>query len=660
MLTGERPFAGDSELLVSRAILEDDPAMPSAANPEVPATLDALVRSLLAKDRDRRPRTADQVVAALGGPPSTDSHLMTATAGRALWRGRPRPAWSVRNIAVGAAVLVAVAAAVAWLATRPGERRFDRVAVMPFEDFTGDPTREHLAESVPSALLARLATIDGLSVVARSEAWGLSRAGAEPREMGRRLGADFLVEGAVSAEPGGVELTATLLDTATAEVLWSHTASGPVADLPRLQAELADRLVSLMSITTSPSERERLTDDPARRFAAYDDLVRAERALDAATDATGAAPAIELYRQSVRGDPEFALGWAGLSEALWVRGRREGRTESLVEAEDAARRSLDLEPTLPAGQVALARVLRDTGRSEEAGAELEAALAVHAHPEEVHLELAQSYRRVGDMDAAEDALRAATAVAPQEWLAWARLGELLWLQGEYEAARDAYIRSVDVAPAGVTLPREDLVGIEVSMGRFDAAIEAADRLPRPIESSNLASNIGTAFFFSDRPDRMARAEEYYRLAVRLAPRNDRVRRNLADVLAHVGRADEAREEYAAALHIVEERLTADPENPDLRLRRAFFAARSDDCVAALAWAEPLRSELAGIADAVHQLAYVDALCDRREAALDGIRTALELGVSPEIVRAEDEFASLRDDPEFRRLVGASGLSATDR
>jgi tetratricopeptide (TPR) repeat protein len=447
------------------------------------------------------------------------------------------------------------------------------------------------------------------------------------------------------------KLTATLLDTATAEVLWSHTESGPSAELSRLQDELADRLVRLLSITTSPRERRRLADDPARCVAAYDDLVRADRALDAATDATGTAPVIELYRQVVRRDPGFALGWAGLSEALWLRGRREGRTESFEEAEEAARRALELDPALPAGKVALARVLRDTGRREAANAELEAALAAHARPEEVHLELAQSYRRVGDADAAEDALRAATAVAPREWLGWTELGDLLWFRGEYEAAREAYTRSAAVAPEGVTLPRDNLIGVDVSLGNFDEAIEAAEGLSRPIESANLASNIGTAYYFSDRPDRMARAEEYYRMAVRIAPRNDRVRRNLADVLAHVGRDEEARAEYAAALGVVEERLAADPEDPDLQLRRAFFAARSGDCVAALAWAESLRSELATVADAVHQLAYVDALCGRRDAALEGVRRALELGVSPEIIASEDEFASLRGDPEFRELVG---------
>ncbi len=652
MLTGGRPFAGDSELLVSRAILEDDPPPPSVANSEVPATLDELVRSLLAKDRDRRPRSAAQVVAALGGPPSTDSHLMTATARRALWRAGPRTTRRLRAAVVGVVATLAVVASVAWLVTRTGDVRLDRVVVMPFDDFTGDPAQAHVAEGVASTLLGRLAEIDGLSVVARSEAWNLARSGAEPRDVGRRLDAGLLVEGAVGAEPGRLELTATLLDTATAEVLWSTTESGPVADLPRLQDELADRLVRLLSIATTPYERRRLQDDPARCFAAYDDFVRAERALDAATDATGTAPAVELYRQAVRRDPEFALGWAGLSEALWSRGRREGRREAFGEAEEAARRALELDPALPDGEVALARVLRETGRQEEATAELEDALAGHVHPEEVHLELAQSYRRVGDMDAAEDALRAATAVAPRQWMGWTELGNLLWARGEYQAAREAYTRSAEVAPEDVTLPRDNLIAVDVSLGNFDAAIEAAERLPPPIESANLASNIGTAYYFSDRPDRMQRAEEYYRLAVRLAPRNDRVRRNLADVLAHVGQEDEARAEYAAALDIVEERLKADPEDPDLRLRRAFFAARSGDCVAALAWAQDLRSELATVADAVHQVAYVDALCGRREAALDGIRRALELGVSPEIIGSEDEFASLRGDPEFRRLVGA--------
>jgi serine/threonine-protein kinase len=652
MLAGVRPFLGANEITVSNAIVHDEPTPLRAHRAEAPEELLSLVDRLMRKDPDDRPQSAHDVVAALGGPPSTDSRLATMTLGRDTpTTGHRR--FAPRHWEWGLGVLVAVAigvAAVWWAVGRgAGPPPYDRVAVMPFADYTEGAANTRLGDSVASRLIVTLAGgLPGLQVSPRTEAWAYQAEGLEPQQLARRLGVGTIVEGAVSQRGDQLELAASLIDGRTGQMIRTEREQGDAAELAELEDALARSLVRLLEIILSPYEQRRLGEDPNRTFAAYDLFLKAERQLETATDKTGILPAIELYRQAVRRDPEFALAWSGLSEAQWVRARIRGVVEAMGDAEEAARHAVELDPTLPEAHLALAQVLRDTGRVTEAQAELDTALEFHSRPDEVQRELADNLERVGDMEAAEAALRAAAAVAPSSWENWDALGRLLWRQAQYEEAFNAFTEAAGVAPPGVTTPREKIVASLVSMGEFDAALEAAEAIPRPITSATLASNIGTAYFFTGR---LAEAEAYYRMAVDLRPRSVDVHRNLADALDAQGRTGEARAEYAEARRLVEQQLHQDPDDVELALLGAFLAAKSGDCAAATAWADRLAAGSPGTADVVHQVAYVDALCGRRRQALDRIGEALRLGVPADIIRNEPEFESLHSDPEFRALVG---------
>ena len=654
MLTGSRPFDARSEPAVMHAILENSPPPPSSLRPEVPEALDDLVGRLLTKDRSVRLAPAEAVVEVLSGRSTAVAEMGTTTAlavsPRRARRWR-RPAMLVAGavIAVGA-VLGAVFGFGSLIGGHdPGYRS---LAVMPFENFTGDSAKDFLADGIASGLITRLGELDGLEVVGRSEAWRLRGSELAAKQIGARLGVGVLLEGGVAESRDHLIVTTNLVDVRTGRVVWSEQMEGAEDDLLALEQRIADRLVRVLAISLSPHERQRLARDPTRSFAAYELYLKGERLLETATDTAGVTPAVELYRQALQLDGDFALAWAGLSEALWERARRDGSKEALTEADAAAHKALELDPELPAAQIALARVLRESGQYQASISELEAALARNPNPAEAWRELASSYERVGDLQAAEDALRSATAAAPKGWRNWNELGGLLWSLGRYDEARDAFEQAAKLAPPEISRPRENLAAVEISQGHFDAALDAYAKVPTPITSSTLASNIGTAFYFSKRTDRFRRAEEYYRLAVRLNPRSDQVRRNLADVLLKLGRRGDAEREYRQALTLVEDRLTTDPNDRELKLRRAFYAARAGQCKDAIRWAGELAVELPGTAENTHRLAYVFALCGRREEALEQLHRAVEAGVSPEVLREEDEFATLRSDPEFKKLVEA--------
>ncbi len=395
-----------------------------------------------------------------------------------------------------------------------------------------------------------------------------------------------------------------------------------------------------------------MAQDADESHLAYDYFVTGTRFLDTRDEPRGPDSAAENFRQALRVMPDFALAHVGLSEALWQIYYRDGSGEALAEAEREAETACRIDPELPTAKVALARIHRVTGRQDAAIRELEDVLATHPRPDEAYRELAESYERVGNLDEAESAFRAATALRADDWSNWNSLGAFLMINGRYDDALAAFERSAELAPPEITRPKLQLATFHLSMGRFDEAIDDYERIPETSRDPAMASNLATAYFFSDRPDKWEQAEKYYLLAVRLNPRDAVYQSNLGDLYTAVDRGEEARDRYLRARALVEERVADDPDNPGLLNELADYSAKGGDCEKALSLTDELRLALPDTGPSAHRLAYVFAMCGDDDAAMDTIRRAVELGEPTEIIRQEDEFRALHARPDFISLVGA--------
>ncbi|MDX1643045.1 MAG: protein kinase [Thermoanaerobaculia bacterium] len=656
LLTGKYPFNGDYDQALQRSILEDEPQPPSEVSPDLPQYIDAVMSRLLAKDREERFHSAGEISQVLRSLEQAEASevptQLQLPKTKKKRRFDPRLAW--RPIVL--LVLVVAVLTLGWLALQSDRESsatdIQTVAVMPFSNYTGDPSKTYISDGIAAALITALSELRGLRVVGRSEAWALRDRGHGARELGERLGADTLLEGAVQGAEESIEVTANLIDVGTGGLLWSETVEGSSDALPDLTRRIAQRLTDVLEVRLSERERRRLKRDPTQSFQAYDYYLRGQSFLTDRYAPENLDAAVELFRQAIRVDPGFALAHVALSETYWEIWFRDGDSAALEEARREAEIALDLDPELPAGLVALARVERAAGEIDDSIGALEDALKDHPDPAAAHRELALSYERAGDFESAERALRAATLVGAGDWKNWNLLGAFQWRMGRYEDARQSFETAIDLAPEDVHVPHRNLGGNEISLGNWEQAIEVLERIPRAHLSYSMASNLGTAYYFSARPDRLEKASEYYALAARLNPRSDQIRRNLADVYMELGELDRARAQYLEALRLVDEKLAADPEDWNLRLLRSFYAARASDCDEALDGLERLSSDLPQSGLTAHRRAYVYALCGEREEALEAIAEAIEMGVQPELLRAEPEFAALHDDPRFERLVGS--------
>ncbi len=362
-----------------------------------------------------------------------------------------------------------------WKGFNRTEPPLRSLAVLPFANLSGDPGLDQLSDAVSSGLITTLREFEGLQIVGRSESW--NRADTSPDGLLRDLDVGAVVNGEIQQDGAGLRNTVSLTDTTTGFVLWSHTYATTANQAFRTQRSIAKDLQSYLSIPLTVGDRRRMAERTDGSHAAYDYYVTGQRFLNAEDDARGPDSAAENFRQALRIMPDFVLAHVGLSEALWQVYYLDGNRATLDEAESEAETACQIDPDEPTAQVALARILRTTGRQDAAIEQLEDVLARHPRPDEAYRELGRSYERVGDLDEAEAAYRAATALNAGDWSTWNSLGTFLMIQGRYEEALASFERAAELATPEITRPKQQLATYHLHMGRFDAAIDAYERIP---------------------------------------------------------------------------------------------------------------------------------------------------------------------------------------
>ncbi|MGB5402105.1 MAG: protein kinase [Thermoanaerobaculia bacterium] len=649
MSTGSHPFGRDTSADVISAILTANPPPVTEIKEDIPRHLARVIRHCLEKEPSQRFQTALDVRNELVGLREEVSGGTAPVSSASLFPAEPRKRQNLwmSFAAIAALLLVVVGGFLWWRNRAPQPQDLRTLAVLPFANLTGDPENDHLGEVFSSGLMDKLSDLHGVQMVGRSELAGLVEDQAAASEIGKRLGVGSVVEGEILSEGERQRVVVNLTDTATGFVLWSERYTTDPSDLLGLEETVARGLEAFLSIPLTPKERRRLADNPAALTRAYAHYVRGQRFLDQADDPRGPESAADNFRQAIRLHPDLALARAALSEALWQMYHRDLDEQLLEQAGEQARLALEEDPDLAAAHVALARVLRSTGQVSASIEALEEALEDHPSPDQAYRELAESYERVGELEEAESYYKTAAALNESDWVNWNRLGALLAELGRYEEARSAFQNAIRVAPDHIYRPLENLGTIYLYEADYESAIDTYERIPRPIPYALLASNMATAYFFKGDMDK---AVEYFAMAVELDPKEAELRRNYGDVLLRMGDLEAAEAEYREAVVLMDAKLSVSPGDGVLQRRRAMYSAKAGDCESAVPAAVALKSGQPQTSYSAHDFAYVFALCGDRDLALEAIRQAIDLGISPELISQEDEFTSLRDDPAFRDLT----------
>lgn len=327
MTAGTRPFNGQTAFELSAAILNNPPApLPG----DVPPPLRALIERCLAKEVDRRYRSAADVRSALDDIPVGGVRVSRR---RALG-------------GVAAVTLVAVAAVRTWRLFPAAP--VHTLAVLPFDNPAQDSDLEYLCEGIADSLIKQTSRLRSLQVRNLTAVLSVTRL-ADASARGRQLGVATVLTGTLQREGARLRISTRLVDVATGRSVWTRQYDRDAGDLLEIQDEIATAIMDdglRLSLTTE--ERTNLVRHPTTDGDAYDLYLQARYLQRRATEDDYLYSRELLQRALVR-DPKFALAYAALSGnyAMMITDGLERPATAWPQVRRYIRQALDIDPELP-------------------------------------------------------------------------------------------------------------------------------------------------------------------------------------------------------------------------------------------------------------------------------------------------------------------------
>jgi tetratricopeptide (TPR) repeat protein/TolB-like protein len=639
-LGGRRPFDAESRLSMMQLVLDAPRPNLREVNPQAPASVAALVDTLLARDPNFRPASATEVASILRSVerdlPATQRAVVPRT-------GR-------RPLAV-AAVIVLIAAVAALVAplrrpdATPSAAVTPVVAVLPLANATGTPANDYIATGVADSLTTSLATMNGVVVISRAAVATAAAQDAEPARIASELGATYLVEGGVQLSGDRVKLTVNLVRP-DRSVVWGESVEGLFGDIFSLQSRLAAALGRALSVQLSAAERAKLAQQPTSNPEALAAYYRGRALLDRRDVKGNIDVALLALDEAVKLDPSFAIAHAARGETLWARYLQNRDTAAAREAVDAGMTALRLNPESAPVRYSVAVSLAGSGRLDEAVDELQRALALQPNYEDARRELGNVLARKGRVDEAIAEYQKAIALRPNYSGNYSALGVSLFQAARYDEAAAAFRRVIELQPESAT-GYQNLSTVYQAMGRVQEAVANTERALSIAPTAVAYSNLGALYH---QRGEYPKAIEAYAAALKLRPNSAITHRNLGDAYLRMSREGEARASYRHAIRLTEAELQINPTDPLNLARLAVYQAKLGDDAGAQA---RLRQALA-ITPADVQVQFragiVHALGGRHDAAIAALERAVAAGYSRTAIKNEEDLATLSQLPAFKALV----------
>ena len=241
------------------------------------------------------------------------------------------------------------------------------IAVLPFQNMSGDPEQEYFADGMVEEIITALSRIRWLFVIARNSSFTYKGQAIDVKQVGRELGVRYVLEGSVRKAAGRVRITAQLIDTLSGRHLWADHFDGSLEDVFDLQDKVASSVAGVMEPALQAAETARSAGRPTNDLTAYDLYLRAYAML--LSSARQSHEALRLMEQAIERDPHYgpALGWAAhCCVRLLMDGRSEDPEADRRKGADFARRALEAAGDDPSTLVSAAHALAYFG--EDIGA----------------------------------------------------------------------------------------------------------------------------------------------------------------------------------------------------------------------------------------------------------------------------------------------------
>jgi TolB-like protein len=375
---------------------------------------------------------------------------------------------------VGALVVVAimVAGGVGYMSSKDKRNRpIESVAVLPFENRSGNSESEYLSDGLAESLIYRLSQLSNLKVSPRSSAFRYKGKEIDAEKIGNELGVDAVMSGRLTQHGDDLTISVDLIDVRNKKTLWGEQFERKMSDLLATQHEIAAAIADKLQLRLSGKDSRGITKQDTTNNEAYQ-LYLQGRYLWNKRSSQNLKKATELLRAATEKDPNFALAYAGLADCYAVSYYYIGERprELMPLAKTYAAKAIELDPTLaePHTTLAFTAWLLDWDR---VAAEREFLRAIELNPNypTAHQWYSRYLRGIGRMNEAFREIKRAEALDPLSLVIINNVAENHITRGELDSATKECQRMIDLDPS--FWPAHQTLSIVLTkQGRYDNAV----------------------------------------------------------------------------------------------------------------------------------------------------------------------------------------------
>ena len=385
----------------------------------------------------------------------------------------------------------------------PGVGTRAMLVVLPFQNLSGDSTQEYFSDGLTEETITDLGQLNPtqLGVIARTSAMAYKHTDKTIAQIGRELGVDFVLEGSVRREQGRARISAQLIRVADQTHLWAQNYDAQTnSDLLGVQDEIGRAIAEQVRTEISPQYQRVVANSRTTSPEAYDLYLRGRFYWNQRTPAS-IAQSIDVLKQAIKADPNFAQAYAALADAYNISNivGLYSSIDSLPEAKGAAAKAIELDPSLADAHAALGMALSHYD-FDFPGAKREFLKALELNPNSAYAHLFYSNCYLLPMGQPEEAIaenKKAIELDPLSLPINNFLGMTYLYANDYAAAEKQFRNTIAMDP-NFPLSHNYLSSLLEIMGRYPEAIDEAGTAEelsgmKPQDASKRAERLRAAY-----------------------------------------------------------------------------------------------------------------------------------------------------------------------